>query len=428
MGRRVTSVGVRRLCFFATLSACAVLLAACSGTKSGDPAIAQAFAGPVTLNLRREISPDSPTTTTAKHGEKLDILQMRRRFVRVRTPRGEEGWTDTRNLLSAEQMQGIADLAKTAAKMPSQGEATVFGILNVHTDPIRNSTSFFQINESMRVEVLAHRLAPRAGGVLPPPFQISKPAPAPRRRKPKAQPKYLPPARPPAPGLPENWRELSKTNLPPEPAPPPPPPPPVKPKPSRKRVTPIPGMEDWYLIRAKDGRAGWALARMVNLAIPEEVAQYSEGARITSYFALADVRDGDELKHHWIWTTIRGGQQPYQFDSFRIFAWVVKKHRYETAYIERGVEGYYPVEVTPGKMPRFSLILREEDGNLYRKTYIMEGYMVRKIEDIPYNPPAEPPAKDRVISNLPEPAEKDEEPAPSWGERIKSFFRRAGAS
>jgi hypothetical protein len=428
MGRRFTSMAVRRLPLVAALAFGAVL--AQSGCSRKDrapkePAIAEAFVGPITLTLRKEISPASTAAATATHGEKLDVLQVRRRFVRVRTPRGDQGWTDSRNLLSAGQMEDIAQLGRTAARMPSQGEATVFSPLNMHTDPLRNATSFFQITESTRVDVLAHRLSPKAGGQTPAAFQIAKPAP--RARKPKKEPSLPPPPRPAPPGVPPNWVELSKTNLPPEEPPPAPAEPAKGAKRRRKTAPPKPQMEDWYLVRTKEGKAGWVLARMMNMAIPDEVAQYSEGARITSYFALADVRDGEELKHHWLWTTIRDGQQPYEFDSFRIFTYVVRKHRYETAYIERDVEGYYPVEASPGASPRFSLIVRGDDGKLYKKSYVMEGYIVRKVAEVPYAAADQNP-ESRVISNLPEPDDKDVPPAPSWGERIKSFFRRAGAS
>jgi hypothetical protein len=433
MGRRVTFVAVRRLWLFPAIGVITGFLTGCERTKetSRSRAIAEAFVGPITLSIRQEISPASKPIATARHGEKVEVIQTRRRFVRIRTPRGEEGWTDSRSLLSAEQMAGIAELAKSAAHMPSQGEATVFSPLNVHTDPHRLSTSFFQITESSRVDVLAHRLVPRSGSPPPTSFQVPKPPPPVRRtRKPAKEPAVQRPPRPPAPSVPPNWLELSKTNLPVQ-APPPPPPEPEEKvrKKRRKPEAPKIPMEDWYLVRAGDGKAGWVLARMVNLAIPDEVAQYSEGARITSYFALGDVYDDGQKKQHWLWTTSRGGQQPYQFDSFRVFVYVVRKHRYETAYIERDVEGYYPVEAIPGPIPKFSLILREDDGNLYRKTYIMEGYLVRKIADEPYTTkPQEPGTK--VISTLPAtPDDKDdkEEPSLSLGERIKSLFKRTGS-
>ena len=145
-------------------------------------------------------------------------------------------------------------------------------------------------------------------------------------------------------------------------------------------------MDDWSLVRLPNGRAGWVLMGMLRMNIPDEVAQYSEGHRITSYFSLGQVRDGGAVKHNWLWTTISKGLQPYQFDSFRYFVWSLRHHRYETAYIEKNLKGYYPVElhsvrVTSGKraetMPGFSLIVEEKDGLRYRRTYIYQTYVVR---------------------------------------------------
>lgn len=380
----------KHLMLLAACIACAILLAGCKKDSSSEPAIGSAFAGPITLNLREEISPASKVIATAKHGEKLDILQVRRRFVRVRTPGGKQGWTDSHNLLSARQMEDLEQLAKRSAKLPSQGEATVYGTLNMHVEPFRTSTSFYQISEGVRVDVLGHQVVPRTAtpsraGTL----DLNKPAP-PRPRKRKKEPEYPPPPPPAAPSLPSNWIELSKTRAP-EPPPEPPPDPNEKLK-KKRRVKPKktgPPMEDWNLVRTKDGKAGWVLSRMLVMAIPDEVAQYSEGARITSYFMLGEVQDEGLTKHHWLWTTTREDGLPYEFQSFRVFTYVVRRHRYETAYIERNIEGYYPIEVTPGTNPRFSLILREADGKLYKKTWVMEGYICRKVAEELYRPPGD---------------------------------------
>src|SRR5207253_4725711 len=95
------------------------------------------------------------------HGAKLEVIETRRRFVKVRTPEGVEGWTDSNLLLAPQQMDDLRALAESAAKFPSQGAATVYEVLNMHTDPSRQSSSFFQIPEAGSVEVIGHWVSPR---------------------------------------------------------------------------------------------------------------------------------------------------------------------------------------------------------------------------------------------------------------------------
>jgi hypothetical protein len=180
--------------------------------------------------------------------------------------------------------------------------------------------------------------------------------------------------------------DLSRSTTPPEPAPEEPPPPPVR-------------TDDWSLVRVPDGRVGWVLTRMLTMAIPDEVAQYAERHRITSYFSLGEVRDGDQVKHNWLWTTLGDTGTPYQFDSFRVFIWSLRRHRYETAYIERNLRGYYPVRVQPveisegGKpvsVPGFTLITEDKDGQTYQRTFAFVVNRVRQIGKTAYSRPSEP--------------------------------------
>ncbi len=53
-------------------------------------------------------------------------------------------------------------------------------------------------------------------------------------------------------------------------------------------------MEDWTLVRTKDDQCGWVLSRNLAMSIPDEVAQYAEGKRITSYFDLGAVNDDEK--------------------------------------------------------------------------------------------------------------------------------------
>lgn len=357
-----------------------VFLISCGPPPNRAPALAQAYVGPATLTLRQDLNPKSPITATVKHGERLDIIEYKRRFSKVRTAGGIQGWTDTRQLLSPEQMADLQRTAQEAARYPSQGVATTFEMLNVHTEPNRASPSFLQIPEGAKVDVVGHKLAPRtqpppASAPPPPRTRINR-----RRSKQRSgSTRIPPPPMPPAPKVPANWLELSKTHLPAD----------AEPKPKPGPPAPPPVMEDWSLIRAPDGKAGWVLTRMLNMAIPDEVAQYAEGHRITSYFAMGDVQDEGQLKHNWLWTTIRKGSEPYEFDNFRFFIWSKRHHRYETVYIDRNVVGHYPVQVNASAAnPTFTLILEDDNGSLWRKKYVFNGYRVNLVETTAYKPPA----------------------------------------
>ena len=86
---------------FFPLLAALFLLTGCSTGPPRAPEIGEAYAGPAVLKLRREIDLRSPEVVAVAHGDRLAIVGRRRRFVKVRTASGVEGWTDMRQLLSA---------------------------------------------------------------------------------------------------------------------------------------------------------------------------------------------------------------------------------------------------------------------------------------------------------------------------------------
>jgi hypothetical protein len=142
------------------LIALLLLLAGC-GFQGGQKAIGYAYTGPQSLNLRNDLGLRATTTATVEHGERLEILETKRRFVRVRTKQGAEGWTDSAYLLTQSQMDDLNHLAARASELPSQGVGTVFDTLNVHTAASRTSASFAQIAEGEKIDVVAHRVAER---------------------------------------------------------------------------------------------------------------------------------------------------------------------------------------------------------------------------------------------------------------------------
>jgi hypothetical protein len=382
--------------------------------------IGEAFVGPAALKIRSDIPLQSPAVATVKHGDRLEILQRRRRFFRVRTPSGTIGWTDERQLLSSEDMQALRELAKRASKLPAQGKGTTYSQLNVHTAPARQSPSFLQVREGEKLDVLEHVATPRADlprkPLLPPAPKKPKATP---KKKPAKESKYPPPPMPKPPPPPENWLDLSKSETEE---------PPVEDdEPDDK---PIP-MDDWSLVRTASGQTGWVLTRRLQMAIPDEVAQYAERKRIVSYFSLGTVLDGDEKKNIWLWTTVSDGVHPYDFDSFRVFIWNLRRHRYETAYIERNLRGYAPVllsevDFTLGKAtskyPGFSICMENQEGQRHRRQYALLGNIVRSAGEQPCEPQAGAVglAKSGGLESVPESVPVKE----GWLERLKKRFRK----
>ena len=240
------------------------ILGGCQNGPEKTPVISIAFVGPLKLELRQDLGPKSPVVGTASHGEKVEIIQIRRRFNRIRTKAGIEGWTDQERLLSAEQVEMLGVLQQYAAGVPSQGAATVNEPLNMHTVPNRFSPSFSLIEPGDVVQVLQRKVVDRVAYKLPQPEKKAAPPPPKKKRKKgeKAEPTptvsdLKAPQPPPAP---PNWQELSYN---------------YRSKQtlrigSSTQETP---KDSWTLVRAKDGKAGWVMFRLLYMQIPDEVCQ-----------------------------------------------------------------------------------------------------------------------------------------------------------
>lgn len=388
----------------------AMNLASCSSQPPEEPALGVAYVGPSTLILRTDLTVRSAERIVVSHGERLEILETRRRFVRVRAPEGVQGWTDSNMLLSSGQMEDLGRLGEVAKALPSQGRATVFDQLNVHTESNRLSPSFFQIAEDGSVDVIAHRVAPR--NQTPTRLVLREAAPAraskKRKRGPEKEAPLIAPPGPPRPA--SNWQDLSRPRAPDLPGYKPPPPP-----------APAP-TDDWSLVRAADGRVGWVLSRMLFMAVPDEVAQYAEGHQITAYLALDNFSINGENKPTWLWTTASPGFHDGEFDSFRVFVWSTRRHRYETGHIERNLIGFYPIERVeiPGEKDRgFSLILTEKDGQISKRTYSFSDRRVKMISKAPYQPLAWPSGDETPASD----AGQSPGPREGWWRRLTSWVR-----
>ena len=145
-------------------------------------------------------------------------------------------------------------------------------------------------------------------------------------------------------------------------------------------------MEDWYLVRTSSGRVGWVLLRMVDLDIPLDIAQYAEGQRIIGYFVLNTVEEeGKPIAQYLVLLNEPKDGLPWDYNQIRIFTRNRAKHRYETAYRERNLEGYLPVKVghqdfgKEGDLPIFTIRKKNDDGQMVDVTYKLNGPIVRRV-------------------------------------------------
>jgi hypothetical protein len=405
--------------------ACVVAAALC-GCSSGPPkapVIAEAYVGPAELKLRKDIPLDSGVAAVVHGGERLEIIQQRRGiFLKVRARNGAEGWTEARQLLSPQDMANVVELRDGASKLPPQGVATTYSDLGVHAQPSASTPAFLVLKAEEKFEVLGHVAAPRVGQPRPP----LVPPPPPKKPKPAAKPKAKganakvpPPPLPAAPRPPENWLDMSRTETDPD----------LPPAPVEEPPKPV--IDDWSLIKTPAGQYGWVLTRRLFMAVPDDVAQYAEGRRIVSYFSLGAIEDGDQTKHHWLWTTISASGLPYDFDGFRVFVWSLKRHRYETAYAERNLKGYSPVElreVTLGgqkgqpaqQAQGFSLCVEKSDGRRYRRNFAFTGGVVRLAGEQDCQAPPPLPTGGAPVVAAPNANAQQAASGPGLGARIRN--------
>lgn len=293
-----------------------------------------AYVSAVQANLRDRVAAVYEKVGVVKNGERVEVLDRDRRFVKVRTSTGAMGWIEQRYLVSEEVFDQLQRLTQDSQNDSVQGLATARNDTNLHVEPGRDTEHLYQISLGEKVSLLKRATAEKPGVVA-----------APR------------------PGVKAD-----------------------------EKKEPVPVVEDWWLVRDSHNRVGWILGRMVDLDVPLDVAQYAEGQRIVAFFVLDQVQDGDKKVPQYltVLTEPKDGLS-FDFNQIRVFTWNVKRHRYETAYRER-MEGMLPVTVSQesfdkeGVLPVFVVRVRDENGNVSERKYKLNTPIVRRV----YVPGEEP--------------------------------------
>jgi SH3-like domain-containing protein len=284
--------------------------------------------------LRDRVAAFYSKTGTVKNADRVQVLERERRFVRVRTDSGLEGWIEQRNLVSQEVYDGFQKLAQQEQADPLQATGTMRNDTNIHLQPGRETEHLYQLNQGTKVSLFKRATAEKnLAGTIPAP----------------------------------NGQEQPKSAI----------------------------AEDWWLVRDPQGHMGWVLARMVDLDVPLEIAQYAEGQRIVAFFVLEEVADGEKkVPQYLVALADPKDGMPFDFNQVRVFTWNVKRHHYETAYRERNLNGVFPLTVShedfepEGNLPVFVLRVKDDNGNVVERKYKLKTPIVRRVLG-----PGEQPAK-----------------------------------
>jgi SH3-like domain-containing protein len=344
MQKRVTPAAL----FIVAAGLC--LLAGCSGKGGSSNRAEYAYVAVTEAGLRDHVATFYNKTGLVHNGERVQILErmQSKRFLRVRSPRGEEGWVQERYLADQPTFDQFQKLAEQFKSAPAQATATTEEQVKVHVLPGRKTAYLYLLNEKQKVDMLQRLPVDRNAA----PLQL-------KDEKQKD-----------ADDAPDEDKVKSDSAVPPA----------VR--------------EDWWLVRDAQLRVGWVLGRTLYLQVPEEIAQYSEGQRIVAAYTLDEVQDeGKKVSEYMVLFTEKEGL-PYDFSQARVFTWNARKHRYETAYRERELAGVLPVTLgrqefeKEGNLRTFVLRVKEDDGSVRERIYKFNPPIVRRV----LAPGEEPPA------------------------------------
>jgi hypothetical protein len=303
--------------------------------------------------LRDRVAAVSNRVAEVVNGQRLQVIEHGRRFLKVRTDKGEIGWIEEHGVIDQQVYDKFTQLEKASASDPVIATAVLRDDYWLRDAPGRTSDRFLLLPENDKLQLLMRASVPKPDAPQALPLPAEKP--------------------------------VTRTKID---SPPPP-----------------PNLEDYWLIRDSSGHVGWVRARTLDEDVPDAIAGLAEGQKIVGAYVLRKVYDpganvpGDQVPEYVAFLAPWKDGLPYDFDQVRVFTWNTKKHRYETAYRERNLAGYLPVSVTEAspsnqETPTFSFRVATGDqvaldpqtgtvkpGETVVESFRMEGVVVRRTSE-----------------------------------------------
>jgi hypothetical protein len=338
--------------------------------------------------LRDRVAAVSNRVAGVSNGEKLQVVDHARHFLKVQTAKGEVGWIEERQVATPETVEAFDKMKDQHKDDPEIAAGVARDKVYLHIQPGRDSDRFYLLQENEKIKLLRRAVIAKPGGV----------AAAAQAQK----------AIPEAAGTHAAKKSTVDAGSPAEAAG------------TASAPAIAPAMEDWWLVRDSQGHTGWLIGKMVDVDAPDNLLRYAEGQKFVGAYVLATVHDEgapteqkDVPEYVVAMNSYKTGL-PYDFDQVRVYTWSMQHHRYETAFRDRNMEGYLPLTLTKMKDPYGKSPVSQEDlpAFSYRvltadappvvtdaktgeikptktvtKTYRLEGNLVRSVAPVGALPP-----------------------------------------
>ncbi len=311
------------------------------------------------IYLRDRVAAVSTHTGQVANGQRRQGLEHGHRFIKVQDELGAIGWIEDTAVLTQAGYDQFLALAAQHAHDPVINHVILRDDMFMHLAPGVKTEHFYLLPANTKLEVLARTSIPKGGAQQPAAASEAQP------------------------GAKKSTRHKGGNK-------------------KAEAETASTPMEDWWLARDKAGHTGWMLARLLDVDVPDDIAQYSEGQRMVGAYILTTVHDPDSGKPNGevpeyvtVLTPYKDGL-PFDFDQVRVFTWDTKHHRYGTAFREHDIAGRFPVTVTQqdfgsGPVPVFTIQAEVKapaskagetpagSAPMQTITYRLDGNLIRRV-------------------------------------------------
>ena len=132
---------------------------AAPASARGSRSVEYMYVSAQETSLRDRVATMYNKIGTVHGGDRVEVLEKSRRFLRVRTDGGQEGWIEERSLVPQDVYDAFQKLASDAAGQQVQAHGTARSELNMHVTPSREGEHLYLLKDGEKVEVLKRATA-----------------------------------------------------------------------------------------------------------------------------------------------------------------------------------------------------------------------------------------------------------------------------